>query len=104
MTNHGSNNPRWNGGKHLKYSSGYIEISCPSHPYADQRGYVYEHRLVMEKHIGRYLLPEEIVHHKDLNKTNNDISNLQIVTASEHTKIHSMLMGGGLHGKRSKLN
>lgn len=104
MTNHGNNNPRWNGGKHLKHSTGYIEIKCPSHPYADKRGYVYEHRLVMEKHIGRYLLPEEIVHHKDLNKTNNDISNLQIVTASEHTKIHSMLIGGGLHGKRSKLN
>ncbi len=99
----GINNPRWNGGVHKK-NNGYIEIYCPSHPYADKRGYVYEHRLVMEKHIGRYLLPEEIIHHKDLNKTNNNISNLQIVSASEHTLIHAKLMGGGLHGKRRNIN
>ena len=88
-------NPSWNGGKHLK-NNGYIEIYSPNHPYSDKRGYVYEHRLVVEKHIGRYLLPEEIVHHKDLNKTNNDISNLQIVTNSEHRKIHALLKQRGV--------
>ena len=65
---------------------------------------MYEHRLVVENYIGRYLLPEEIVHHKDLNKTNNNLSNLQIVSSSEHTKIHAQLKGGGLHGKRNNIN
>lgn len=88
--NSGVNNPRWNGGKIIS-SHGYIAIHMPKHPYADKRGYVYEHRLVVEEHIGRYLSPEEVVHHKDLNKTNNDISNLQILSNSEHRKIHALL-------------
>jgi len=79
-----------------KKGNGYIEIYFPEHPYSDKRGYVYEHRLVMEEHIKRYLLPEEIVHHKDLNKTNNDISNLQIVSNSEHRKIHALLRKKGV--------
>jgi hypothetical protein len=47
-----------------------------------------EHRIVMEEYLGRELLPTEIVHHIDGNKLNNDISNLMIVSNSEHMKIH----------------
>jgi len=50
---------------------------------------VEEHILVMEKHIGRFLLKTEVVHHIDRNKQNNDISNLQLLTQSEHSKIHA---------------
>lgn len=46
------------------------------------------HRKVMENYLGRKLRPDEIVHHKDKNKLNNDISNLEIVTRSEHIKLH----------------
>ncbi len=83
----GSKNNKWNGGKAIS-SHGYIQILMPNHPYCDIRGYVYEHRLVMEKHLGRYLSPNEIVHHLDENKTNNSIENLKIMTNEEHIKLH----------------
>ena len=49
---------------------------------------VKQHRWVMQNHLGRTLLPEEDVHHRDGNKTNNDISNLEIMLHSEHTLEH----------------
>lgn len=49
----------------------------------------YECRLIMEKHLGRYLKPTEVIHHKDGNPTNNDITNLELLSSqSEHTKLH----------------
>lgn len=47
-----------------------------------------EHRIVMEKHIDRRLMANECVHHKDGNKRNNDISNLEILERSAHARHH----------------
>ena len=47
-----------------------------------------EHRLVMEQHLGRKLLPDEDVHHKDGNRLNNALDNLQIVDHGAHTRLH----------------
>lgn len=47
-----------------------------------------EHRAIMQDYLGRELLPTELIHHKDGNKRNNNISNLEILTRSEHLKIH----------------
>jgi len=57
------------------------------------KGYIkefgrHQHRVVVENVIGRKLRSDEIVHHKDHNKHNNDPSNLQIVTRAEHARIH----------------
>lgn len=80
----GHNHPQWKGGK-FKASSGYIFILQPDHPYANIHGYVREHRLVMEKILGRYLLPSEIVHHKNAIKTDNRPENLQVFSSkAEH--------------------
>lgn len=45
-------------------------------------------KYLMEKELGRQLAPDEFVHHKDLNPLNNDISNLQIMSSSEHSSHH----------------
>ena len=50
--------------------------------------YIKEHRLVMEKHLGRKLSPREHVHHLDHNKLNNDITNLVVTDAREHREYH----------------
>lgn len=46
------------------------------------------HRFIMEQHLGRKLSSDEIVHHRDENKLNNDITNLEIMTRSEHASHH----------------
>lgn len=80
------NNPKWNGGKYLNHN-GYVLISEQDHPFCDKRGYVFEHRLVMEKSIGRYLKPKEVVHHINGIKTDNRIKNLLLFkNHSEHKK------------------
>lgn len=49
-----------------------------------------EHRYIMEQYLGRKLTRNEVVHHKDGNKANNDIENLELTTLSEHTRQHQL--------------
>jgi hypothetical protein len=86
----GKNSYLWKGGKRLT-KFGYIEIYVPNHPNSNANGYVVEHRLIMEKHLGRYLEPYEIVHHKNEIKDDNRLENLQVVTHQEHSRIHFMI-------------
>jgi len=73
MGNKGQN---WKGGK-SKRENGYVLIWKPKHPQA-KNGYVLEHRLVMEKKIGRYLKSKEVVHHINEKKDDNRIENLRL--------------------------
>lgn len=54
----GANSNSWKGGRFVD-SAGYVEVHCPEHSAANCRGYVYEHRLVMERLLGRVLLPND---------------------------------------------
>lgn len=84
---HGSPGPAnffWQGGQRRE-KEGYRMVWMPNHPHAAQNGYVREHRLVMERHLGRYLDPQEVVHHRDGDPTNNDPENLEVfANHSEH--------------------
>lgn len=83
----GEKNGKWRGGK--QKLNGYILSKSPDHPYRDRYGYVCEHRLVMEKHIGRVLTPKEVVHHINGNKEDNRIENLMLFSNNQdHLKFH----------------
>lgn len=84
----GELNPMWKGGI-KRQGQGYILIYSPEHPFCSKRKYVLEHRLIMEKHIGRYLTKKEIVHHKNGIRDDNRIENLELFNnQSEHLKNH----------------
>jgi len=52
--------------------------------------HIYQHREVMEKKLGRKLECWEDVHHKDGNRQNNDEQNLEVLTHSEHSRVHML--------------
>ena len=85
--NRGENNPLYKGGYINKY--GYRLIKKPNHPNANKDGYILEHRYIVSKHLGRPLEEWEIVHHKDGNRLNNEITNLEVMTREEHSYLHS---------------
>lgn len=82
----GKDNPNWNGGVYNK--QGYIYLQRPNHPFRQVNGYVAEHRLIMEKYLGRYLTPNEKVHHINGIKDDNRIENLALIDSSNHLKTH----------------
>lgn len=67
----------------------YVEIYSPNHVNKNKRNTVLEHRLVMEKHIGRCLLDHEVVHHINRNSKDNRIENLYLCNDQrEHMYLH----------------
>ncbi len=83
---YGPEHRHWKGGR-KKTSSGYIYKLAKDHP-RQHNGYVFEHILVMEEYLGRYLEQGEVVHHCDHNRSNNDLNNLELMLDSEHKKLN----------------
>ena len=83
----GKRSTNWKGGR--KKTGGYVEIYMPYHPMSDVQGYVKEHRLVMEKHLGRALNTTEIVHHRNGIRDDNSPENLKVMTRGAHQSLHN---------------
>ena len=67
----------------------YLCEFAPDNPRATDEGYVYVHVLMAEKKLGRYLTPEECVHHIDRDKYNNDLDTLMVFkTRADHSAFH----------------
>ena len=91
-TPRGVDHPNWKGGR-FAIQGGYILVKLQPedfyHSMANRTGYVLEHRLIMARALGRLLQSHEIVHHRDANRGNNDISNLELVTRNDHRLSYS---------------
>lgn len=83
----GERNPRWKGGR-WQLRNGYVLLKAPNHPKANSRGYVYEHVLLAEESIGRFLRSDEVAHHINEVKSDNRVENLSVLNAAEHRRLH----------------
>ncbi len=72
----------------------YKYALVPTHPNSTNNGYVLEHRIIAENHLGRLLKKNEIVHHVNENKMDNRRKNLRVMTASSHATVHAFQEGG----------
>lgn len=82
----GSGHRDWKGGRRVD-KHGYIEVFAPLHPHARKSGRVFEHRLVMEVVLGRYLTSVEVVDHIDNHPRHNWPDNLRVYeTNADHLR------------------
>lgn len=82
----GEKNGRWKGGINID-KDGYILVKKRDHPHCDPRGYVRQHRFVYEEYHKCCLLRCSVIHHKNGNKQDNRIENLQLISKKEHDRM-----------------
>lgn len=89
ISGHNSKGMKRGEGRYIN-AHGYVLLRMPGHPRAaSMGGYVMEHRYLVEQHIGRYLEPDEHVHHLNHDRSDNRIENLMIIDPVEHAKYHT---------------
>lgn len=86
----GMHNANWKKGE-VAFTDGRVLIYSPNHPHPNSGAYVFRYRLVVERHLGRYLSPDEIVHHKNNDPSDDRIENLEVMSQSEHARGHNQI-------------
>lgn len=71
----------------------YDYALVPNHPNSTKDGYVLYHRIIVENHLKRILSQDEVVHHKNSNKKDNRIENLEVLSVREHARLHGLSRG-----------
>lgn len=84
----GEDHPAWKGGINMNKGDGYIGLWKPGHERADGGNYVYEHTLVWEQNTGKLPQKNEVLHHIDLDKHNNNFNNLYLCGHRKHLELH----------------
>lgn len=74
-------------GQRYQRADGYIAVYAPDHPKASISGSVMEHRLIMERVLGRVLERDEHVHHRNGVRNDNRVENLEVIAAGAHAHI-----------------
>jgi len=82
--NRGIKNHSWKGGRIID-SRGYVFLKCYNHPFSHNY-YVSEHRLIVERQIGRYLRLKERVHHLGIKKDNRPQKLMAFSNHSAHIR------------------
>ena len=83
----GPEHPCWKGGRRIT-TDGYILIRMPEHPRADVNGYVRENRYIMEQYLGHLFPSSEHVHHRNGDKQDNRLENLELLLKRIHHRKH----------------
>ncbi len=91
----GETHYNWKGGR-KKGPNGYIQIKYEEHKRADKYGYVYEHIIIMEKHLNACVLPWIDTHHINHKRDDNRIENLRLMTHKDHMTYHNKKRWGKL--------
>lgn len=81
MTRSGEQHHNWKGGRYTD-SRGYVQVRIAPGEYRR------EHRLVMERLLGRPLERHETVHHRNGDKQDNRPENLELLSNRDHVKLH----------------
>jgi len=101
-TKRGAEHHRWNSGRMLN-DDGYVKVRVGvGHPLADPNGYAYEHLLVLCSAGRTRPVEGETLHHRNDDKTDNRLDNLELLTRGDHNALHIAERGRRANGQFEK--